>query len=175
MSLLTFSAQLDAKKTLDKLEGLPRRLKKKYMRRSARKATTPRARDLRKRLPRKGDTTTGTLKKNIRVKVKQYTSGENVTVWAAAGARKYRVETPLGVRNPINYLHLVEGGANPHRIAGLLRFTANGQVIYSRGVRHPGSPAQRPIAKASSATETEAVIIFGRDIDQQLQTERATS
>lgn len=42
-----------------------------------------------------------------------------------------------------SYYQFVDKGTRPHRIEGLLRFRIAGVVIFSRGVDHPGTKAQK--------------------------------
>lgn len=93
-------------------------------------------REMRRRAPKD----TGSLKKSLGQKVKQYRRSKAVT--SIIGARSKRYETAKGNRNPANYAHLVELG--------------------TKGTgTHPGiaaKPFMRPAWDASSPAARKAVI-----------------
>lgn len=98
--------------------------------------------EMRSRAPKE----TGSLKKSIGQKVKQYR--RNQTVTAIIGARSKRYETVLGKRNPAYYAHLVELGVKPHRLG-------------RRGGTHPGivrRPFMRPAWDGAAPRARQAVI-----------------
>lgn len=89
---------------------------------------------------------TGSLKKSIGQKVKNYRRAGVVA--AIIGARSKRYETRRGMRNPAYYAHLIELGVKPHRLG-------------RRGGVHPGfnaRPFMRPAWDAAAPRAREAVI-----------------
>lgn len=97
-----------------------------------------------KEMRRNAPKETGSLKKSLGQKVKQYR--RNKTVTSIVGARSKPYETEKGKRNPAYYAHLVELGVKAHR---------SGQGI------HPGvaaRPFMRPAWDASAPRARQAVI-----------------
>jgi len=92
------------------------------------------AENIRSRAERLAPTRTGRLKRSIRV---------------VEGARSYMVL--MGGREA-PYAKFIEYGARPHiiraRRAMALRFEIHGDVVYAKYVRHPGTRAQRILARA---------------------------
>lgn len=74
----------------------------------------------------------------------------------ASGRMKMTVTTrgPRGiVEYPVNYAAAVEDGSVPHVIRArrkkALRFVMDGQVVFARAVRHPGTRARPFLGKAA--------------------------
>lgn len=105
--------------------------------------------EMRVRAPRE----TGSLKKAIGQKVKNYRG--NKTVTSIVGARSKSYGTTKGKRNPAFYAHLVEMGTGPHR-------TGKKKFGYRRGAgMHPGAkarPFMRPAWDAAAPRARDAVI-----------------
>jgi hypothetical protein len=52
-------------------------------------------------------------------------------------------------RVPARYLHLLEKGTKPHAVkATNAKVLSNGEAVFGRAVKHPGTKPQRPIARA---------------------------
>ena len=98
-----------------------------------------------KEMRRRAPNETGSLKKSMGQKVKNYRG--NKTVTSIVGARSKRYATAKGNRNPAYYAHLVELGVAPHRTG-------------KRGM-HPGfaaRPFMRPAWDAAAPRARAAVI-----------------
>ena len=106
-------------------------------------------REMRMRAPK----ATGSLKKSIGQKVKNYK--RSGTVASIIGARSKSYATAQGKRNPAYYAHLVEFGVKPHA-------TGKKKSFYRRGTgQHPGHRAQtfmRPAWDSAAPRARSAVI-----------------
>ena len=142
-------ANRDVKMSLAGIEEMTRRLEQLGTRVAARGPSagvraggTAIIKEMRRRAPKE----TGSLKKSIGQKVKQYR--RNQTVTSIIGARSKRYETAKGNRNPAYYAHLVEYGVSAHRTG-------------KQGGRHPGfkaRPFMRPAWDVAAPRAREAVI-----------------
>lgn len=106
-------------------------------------------REMRSRAPRE----TGSLKKSIGQKIKNYRGQKTVT--GIIGARSKSYATAAGKRNPAYYAHLVEFGTAPHRTGKRKSFLRRGKG------RHPGSRAQpfmRPAWDSAAPRARDAVV-----------------
>lgn len=106
-------------------------------------------REMRLRAPKE----TGSLKKSLGQKVKNYKRSGTVT--SIIGARSKSYGTAKGKRNPAYYAHLVELGVKPHA-------TGKKKSFYRRGTgMHPGHSAQpfmRPAWDSAAPRARTAVI-----------------
>ena len=106
-----------------------------------------------KEMRRRAPVETGSLKKALGQKVKNYRGSGTVT--SIVGARSKRYETAKGKRNPAYYAHLIELGVKPHR-------TGKKKFGYRRGRgMHPGFRAQpfmRPAWDAAAPRARKATI-----------------
>jgi len=142
-------ANQDVKTSLAGIEDMTRRLEQLGTRVAARGPSAGvRAggaavvKEMRRRAPKE----TGSLKKSIGQKVKQYR--RNQTVTSIIGARSKPYKTAKGKRNPAYYAHLVEMGVAPHRTG-------------RQGGRHPGfkaRPFMRPAWDAAAPRARAAVV-----------------
>lgn len=99
-----------------------------------------------KEMRRRAPVETGSLKKSLGQKVKNYRRSKTVT--SVVGARSKRYDTDKGRRNPAYYAHLVELGVSPHRTG-------------KKGGMHPGfaaAPFMRPAWDAAAPRARQAVI-----------------
>ena len=122
---------------------------------AVRAGSKPIIKSIRNRAPRQ----TGSLRKSIGVKVKNYRPSSAVT--AIIGARSKSYQTAEGKRNPSLYSHLAEFGTAPHRLG------SQKKIITRRGKKHPGAKAQpfmRPGWDAAAPAAVDATIGKVKDV-----------
>lgn len=125
------------KEVLRKFRALEKKGARRAVRKAVRAGAAPEVKEAKRNAPRE----TGLLKKAIGLKFKSYRGGQFVLAVIGAKSRK---DATTG-RNPVKYVHLVDGGTKAHRIPRasrkvILKWTdESGDAFYSPIVFHPGT------------------------------------
>jgi HK97 gp10 family phage protein len=154
---------------LRSLREADEKVAKKSLRQAVNEATKPVLREAKAGVP----TATKSLKKSLGRKVKSYKGGR--IVFALVGARKDSKGKPAKfrrqvrrskvgkeiTRNPVKYLHLVEGGTKPHSLAKGSRLGI--------GKQHPGARPNPFMRRANDRTKITVKSIMANTLQNALR------
>lgn len=134
---------------------LPKRSAKKALRSAVTVGTTPVAKAVRKRAPRRTDT----LKKSISKKIKGYSNGNYIGI---VGANKDTVGQDRYGRNviPAKYIHLVTLGTSSH-------------AEPKKGITHPGAKANNFVLDGFNEVKGEVQQVMEKKMNEVVMSEAA--